>query len=138
MFSTDGILGRNFAITAAALDGLSKRQQLHAENIANIDTKGYHSKTLDFESVLGSAMRQPDPGTMYENPLRVASAGRDAMDGADLSRNFKTTRSADAGVDRTTEVAEMSNDNVRYRVLTQQVTNQLSAVRSVIAEMGRG
>ena len=32
----------------------------------------------------------------------------------------------------------MMNDNVRFRVLTQQVTNQISAMRSVIAEMGRG
>ena len=138
MFSTDGILGRNFAITAAALDGLSKRQQLHAENIANIDTKGYHAKTLDFESVLSSAIHKENPGTMYANPMRASTSGRDAMDGASLTNNFKTTRSSNAGVDRTTEVAEMSNDNVRYRILTQQVTNQLSALRSVIAEMGRG
>jgi flagellar basal-body rod protein FlgB len=138
MFSTDGILGRNFAITAAALDGLTERQQLHAENLANIDTKGYHAKTLDFETVLGNALNKPDPGTMYENPMKVASAGRDAMDGANLSGSFRTSASSKAGVDRTTEVSEMSNDNVRYRVLTQQVTNSLSAVRSVIAEMGRG
>jgi len=138
MFSTDGILGRNFAITSAALDGLSKRQQMHAENIANIDTKGYHAKTLDFESVLTSAVRKQDPGNMYANPLRQSISGRDALDGAELSQSFKTTRSSEAGVDRTTEVAEMSNDNVRYRVLTQQVTNSLSALRSVIAEMGRG
>lgn len=139
MFSTDGILGRNFAISAAALDGLAKRQQLHAENIANIDTKGYHAKTLDFESVLSSALNKPDPGTMFGNPLATASSLRDGVDGASLSSRFKTTRAAgEGGVDRTTEVSEMSNDNVRYRVLSQQVTNSLSAVRSVIAEMGRG
>jgi flagellar basal-body rod protein FlgB len=138
MFSTDGILGRNFAVTAAALDGLAERQQLHAENIANIDTKGYHAKTLDFESTLNAALATPDPGTMFQNPMAAATAGRDAMQGADLTANFKTGSSTRSGVDRTTEVSEMSNDNVRYRVLTQQVTNQLSAVRSVIAEMGRG
>lgn len=138
MFSTDGILGRNFAITAAALDGLTERQQLHAENLANIDTEGYRAKTLDFESVLSSALHKKDPGNMYTNPLRAAVAGRDALDGANLSSGFRRTHASAAGVDRTTEVSEMSNDNVRYRVLTQQITNQLSAVRSVIAEMGRG
>ncbi|MCW2949739.1 MAG: flagellar basal-body rod protein FlgB [Thermoleophilia bacterium] len=138
MFSSDGILGRNFAITTSALDGLAQRQQLHAENLANVDTEGYHAKTLDFESVLNAAMTKPDPGTMFANPLAAPSGGIDAENGADLSGHFATGRSKNSGVDRTTEVAEMANDNLRYRVLTQQVTNQLSAVRSVIAEMGRG
>jgi len=138
MFSTDGILGRNFAIAAASLDGLAMRQQLHAENLANIDTEGYRSKTVDFERVLGAAMQHDDPGTMFRNPLGGTGSVGDAYGAGDLVSRFSEKRSAEQGVNRTTEVAEMMNDNVRFRVLTQQVTNQISAMRSVIAEMGRG
>lgn len=143
MFSTDGILGRNHAIAAAALDGLAMRQQLHAENLANIDTKGYRAKTVDFERVLGSAMGGDDPGMRFGNPFGADSTFKSgisaAREGGTLSSAFGVQQKGGTkGVDRTTEVSGMMNDNVRFRVLTQQVTNQISAVRSVIAEMGRG
>lgn len=138
MFSTDGILGRSFAIGTAALDGLAKRQQLHTENLANIDTEGYRAKTIDFERVLGAAIRKPNPGNRYRNPLGGGGAS-DARTSGELVSQFATTsKRGKPGVDRTTEVTQMMNDNIRFRVVTQQVTNQLSAVRSVIAEMGRG
>ncbi|MCW2922551.1 MAG: flagellar basal-body rod protein FlgB [Thermoleophilia bacterium] len=144
MFSTDGILGRNHAIAAAALDGLAQRQQLHAENLANIDTEGYRAKTVDFERVLGAAMKGDDPGTRFGNPFGAGSTFHSginaAQEGGNLSSAFATQqKSGKSGkVDRTEEVSAMMNDNIRFRVLTQQVTNQISAVRSVIAEMGRG
>lgn len=144
MFSTDGILGRNHAIAAAALDGLALRQQLHAENLANIDTEGYRAKTVDFERVLGAAMSGETPGTRFSNPFGATSTFKAGMgaaqEGGTLTSAFAVQQKTDKGgrVDRTTEVSAMMNDNVRFRVLTQQVTNQISAVRSVIAEMGRG
>jgi flagellar basal-body rod protein FlgB len=139
MFSTDGILGRNFAISSAALDGLAKRQQLHTENLANVDTKGYRAKTVDFESVLGTALKDPNPGIRWSNPMATSASLRDAAEGGAISSEFNvTTRAGQPGVDRTKEVALMANDNIRFRVITQQVTNQISALRSVIAEMGRG
>ena len=142
MFSTDGILGRNFAIATSALDGLALRQQVHAENIANVDTKGYQAKTVDFESTLSAEIKRGKSGTMFSNPLaHPGSRGsvRDAQDAAALSQTFSaTSRHGKPGVDRTKEVSMMMNDNIRFRVLTQQVTNSISSLRSVISEMGRG
>jgi flagellar basal-body rod protein FlgB len=139
MFSTDGILGRNFAIASAALDGLAMRQQVHAENLANVDTEGYRSRTVDFERVLGAAMRGDSPGLRYANPFGAGSPFGDAARGSKLSSSFATEQKrGPAGVNRTNEVAAMMNDNIRFRVITQQVTNQISSLRSVIAEMGRG
>lgn len=139
MFSTDGLLGRKFAINAAALDGIALRQQLATQNLANIDTEGYRAKTVDFERVLRSAMQGSDPGVRLHNPLGPDGAHAGAQRGASLSASFTTeeVRGKD-GVDRTSQVAQMMNDNVRFRVITQQVTNSISSVRSVIAEMGRG
>ena len=139
MFSTDGILGRNFAISSAALDGLAMRQQLHSENLANIDTEGYRARTVDFERVLGAARKGENPGIRFHNPFGAGSAFGDAQSGASLSSSFTAEeKHGSKGVSRTTEVSAMMNDNIRFRVITQQVTNSLSSVRSVIAEMGRG
>lgn len=139
MFSTDGILGRSFALNTAALDGLAMRQQLHTENLANVDTEGYRAKTVNFERVLGAAIKGPSPGIRFTNPLGPGSAVGDARTGGSLSSAFAVEQQGGKpGVNRTTEVAAMMNDNIRFRVLTQTVTNQISSVRSVIAEMGRG
>ncbi len=92
MFTTDGILGRNHAIVAAALDGLAQRQQLHAENLANIDTEGYRAKTVDFERVLGAAMQGENPGIRFNNPFGADSVFRSgphaAAEGGSLSSAF--------------------------------------------------
>lgn len=137
MFSTDGILGRNFAVASAALDGLALRQQVHTENLANIDTEGYRAKKVDFERVLGAAIKGAAPGVRFQGPFAGSAIG-DASTGGSISSAFAVESSGRKGVDRTTEVAAMMNDNIRFRVITQQVTNQISSVRSVIAEMGRG
>jgi flagellar basal-body rod protein FlgB len=144
MFSTDGILGRNHAIAAAALDGLAMRQQLHAENLANVDTKGYRAKTVDFERVLGAAMQGESTGIRFSNPFGAGSTFRAgaaaAQEGATMANSFapQQRRGKNGKVNRETEISAMMNDNIRFRVLTQQVTNQISSIRSVIAEMGRG
>jgi hypothetical protein len=94
---------------------------------------------VDFEHVLGAAMKGEDPGNRFVNLMSMdGSPVGNATTGSQLSSNFGVTKSTKAGVNRSTEVSEMMNDNVRFRVLSQQVTNQISAVRSVIAEMGRG
>jgi flagellar basal-body rod protein FlgB len=139
MPSIDGILGRDFAIAAAAMDGLAMRQQLHAENLANVDTEGDRAKTVNFERVLGAAMQGEDPGMRFNSPFGDGSALGDAAAGGTISSAFAVERAGGApGVDRTSEVSAMMNDNVKFRVLSQQVTNQLSAVRSLLAEMGKG
>lgn len=145
MFSADSILGRNFGILAASMDGLAKRQSVHAENVANINTPGYQARTVDFESSLRSAMNDHGPasGPMGASGAFLPASVGDAATGGQLSSDFAVTkRKGQMGsgnlVDRTTEVSAMVNDNIRFRVISQQVTNRLSALKGVIAEMSRG
>lgn len=140
MFSADGILGRNFAIISAGMDGISMRQEAHAENLANIDTEGYRARTVNFEDVLSHAINTDDRG-----PSSLAGGGgaggvKDAISGSNFSTHFTSSErhGASAHVDRTQETSEMMNDNVRYRVLSQQVANRLQELKGVISEMGRG
>ena len=138
MFSSDGILGTNFGIMSAGLDGLAQRQQVHAENLANVDTPGYRARAVNFEGELSSAMAQAQAHGAESSMFAAApgigsSSANDARNGA----AFSVSRT-NGPVDRQAEVHAMMNDNIRYRVLTQQVTNRLSELRSVLSEMGRG
>jgi flagellar basal-body rod protein FlgB len=140
VFSADGILGRNFGIMAAGLDGLTMRQQVHAENLSNVNTEGYNAKTVSFEGSLRAAMAAPKGASLATAAPGVSPAAvGDARIGGHLASRFASTQRRGGGeVSKTQEVQLMMNDNIRYRVLTQQVTNRISELRSVISEMGRG
>ncbi|MFC6288144.1 flagellar basal body rod protein FlgB [Nocardioides sp. GCM10027113] len=45
------------AVLGSALDGLSLRQRVIADNIANVDTPGFRATAVDFESSLAAAIR---------------------------------------------------------------------------------
>lgn len=44
------------AVLTSALDGLSLRQRVIADNIANVDTPGFRATSVDFESSLAAAI----------------------------------------------------------------------------------
>ena len=51
----------------------SDRQQLVASNIANIDTPGYHTKDINFQSAMQQAMNQGD--RLHLEPASVTVDG---------------------------------------------------------------
>jgi flagellar basal-body rod protein FlgB len=144
MFAADGILGRNFRVMAAGLDGLAMRQRVHAENLANVDTVGYRARTVDFEKVLSSELNAPATvspmaadGAMMPSSMSDAATGAGALRPHLSSRFAAKARGGSPGVNRNTEVNKMVTDSLRFRILTQQVTNRISGLRAVISEMGR-
>ena len=56
IFSADGVGG----VLASALDGITARQHVIADNIANVDTPSFRATTVDFETSLRSAIDRGD------------------------------------------------------------------------------
>ncbi len=54
-----------------ALDVMSRRQQLVASNIGNVDTPGFRTQDIDFQSALARAVK----ATGRELPLRQTAPG---------------------------------------------------------------
>lgn len=48
------------AALTSALNGLSQRQQAIADNIANVNTPGYHAKRVQFENALADSVKAGD------------------------------------------------------------------------------
>jgi flagellar basal-body rod protein FlgB len=68
IFATDAVSN----VLNSALDGISLRQNVIADNIANVDTPGFRARSVDFESSLKSAIaRGADGGRVDENSLEV-------------------------------------------------------------------
>jgi flagellar basal-body rod protein FlgB len=97
---------------------LSARQKLVSSNIANIDTPGYKTKDLDFDSELQSAQlrtaKSAQPGALaYDVPgLRVKNDGNNV----DLDRESRL----------------LAENGLRFSIASNIVRNQLKAIRAAI------
>lgn len=135
MFSVNNILGNNFGVLVAGMNGLAQRQEAHMRNLANINTKGYTAQTVNFEQQL-EAMKQAKSPMAANGAMMPGSVADGATGGIAVQPKFAVT-STGKTVKREEEIGAMMNDNIRFRLLSQQVTNRISALRSVIAEIGR-
>ena len=61
------------ATALAALNGLSERQQVLADNLANASTPGFHARRVDFESSLAASLAST--GTPQAMTVSVSDAG---------------------------------------------------------------
>jgi flagellar basal-body rod protein FlgB len=62
------------AALQSALGGLSARQRAISDNVANMETPGYLSKQVDFESSLSRAIAGGDPTQMQISETRSTAA----------------------------------------------------------------
>lgn len=99
----------------SALDGLSARQRVIAENVANLQTPGYHAKRVQFENALAQA---------------VADGSGAAV--ATTSRSLEPTREDGNNVNLDTETLLNVDTNLRYQLATRAMDGQFSSIRTAM------
>ena len=111
IFSADGVGG----VLASALDGISTRQNLIADNIANVDTPHYRARSVDFETSLRAAIARGDGGAplSYETVLSTSPVGVN-----------------DNNVDLRKETMAAMQSTFQYQLVTRSVTDRLAALRT--------
>ena len=99
----------------SALDGLAERQRAIANNVANLQTPGYHAQRVQFEDALS----------------RAVSHGSGAAT-ATVSRSLEPTNTNGNNVNLDTETLSNVDTNLRYQLATQAVTTQMSQIRAAM------
>ncbi|WP_439593556.1 flagellar basal body rod protein FlgB [Microbacterium sp.] len=102
---------------SSALDGLSLRQRAIADNIANINTPGYHAKRVQFEDALRSAV----------------AGGTGAVD-ATVERSLEPTRLNGNNVNLDTETLSNIDTVLRFQFASQALDGQASSVTKAIGQ----
>src|SRR4051812_13141994 len=98
------------------MDLLSARQRLVASNIANADTPGYHTRDIDFQFELQSAIGG-DPWILEAPGLAAKNDGNNVS------------------LDR--EARLMAENALRFQMASNLLRSQIRAVKSAIEE-GKG
>ena len=114
-----------------ALNGLSLRQQAISRNIANVDTPGYQSKTVNFEDTLKRVFNKDDSLPLKKtNTAHLASpANKVAFSVA--TRPGGSFRADQNNVDVDVEMSDMSETGIQYQAVTQLVSKKLQLLKSL-------
>jgi flagellar basal-body rod protein FlgB len=104
-----------FAVLSSALDGLSLRQRVIADNIANVDTPGFRATSVDFESSLRAAVENGGQGELNAQLLAT-----DTPAGANGNN-----------VDLRKETLAATQTQFQYQLMTRAVSDRFSLIKTV-------
>lgn len=99
-----------------ALDGLDRRQQAIASNVANLETPGYLAREVDFESSLRAAVRNGTPA--------------DAT--ISINRSLAPTRLNGNNVSIDREIVNNTENQLRQRLVIEGLNAKYRILRTAI------
>lgn len=99
----------------SALDGLAMRQRAIANNVANVNTPGYHARRVDFESALSRSI-----------------ADGNGHSSATTSTSLEPTRLDGSNVNLDTETLSNIDTVLRYQFATQAASGPLNSIRTAL------
>jgi flagellar basal-body rod protein FlgB len=102
------------------LDVAALRQDVIAQNVANVNTPGYRTQEVDFEEALRQAMSQGEPGHVTLPTPEIILRGGGA------------TREDGNNIDVDHQMAGLQKNALFFKVYTQLLANDLAQYRSAI------
>lgn len=108
-----------------ALGAAGKRQEVLANNLANVNTPGYKRLEVDFDGVLASAVDAARVGDQSALDRLRPGVATDADVAVRVDGN---------SVDVDMEMANLAENNVRYNALVQLTQKKLEGLKYVISD----
>ena len=118
----------------AALNGLSARQRVAADNIANVDTPGFAASRVEFEQVLRSAVGQgSEPVLLPIGDGPMSSVSRDPLAVQPRVVASEGVRRHDGNnVDIDQEMVRLADTTITYNALAQLTAGRLQLLRTIV------
>ena len=106
-------------VLASALDGVTVRQQVIADNIANVDTPGFRATSVDFESQLKAAINGGEFASGNPVDPGVTTTPTDTPVGVNGNN-----------VDLRKETMAAVQSQYQYQILTRAVTERFNVIKT--------
>ena len=117
-----------------ALDGLTTRQRVIGNNVANIDTPGFKASDVSFAKQLDKALESGQG-------LKMVTTNPQHLTGAPESENVQLITRSDTSqrldgnnVDIDKEMADLAETVIHFQAAAQIMSRRLSLLRTVINE----
>ena len=108
-------------VLGLALDGVTMRQKVTADNISNVDTPGFRAMSVDFESSLRQAVDSGDITATSDGGVRIETTPTDTPVGANGNN-----------VDLRKETLAAVQTQYQYQMLTRAVNDKFTRIHDSI------
>lgn len=127
----------NFQVLGKSMDAYTKRAEALADNIANVNTPNYKRKDIQFESFLQKALYEDGSSVIGrrtdEKHFKIGVENK--LDSIEpyFTEDKNTKMKYDGNnVDIEVEKVEQTKNNIRYQFATNRISQNFTALRSVI------
>jgi len=127
-------LTSNLELREKALDAAWIRNEVIAQNIANVDTPGYKKSTVTFEEYLNNAGNAFTGNTTDKRHINIGKNSKNAKIRVTKDYSNLSTRLDGNNVDIEIEMAEMAKNDIRYSTLIQSISGAYQRIKTVIKE----
>ncbi len=111
----------------------SRRQELLASNIANLDTPGYVAKDLSFEKTLQEAMKPRIQMVKTDSRHMAIPDPEDVVKQVARKPDVEKT----GPVDLETEMEKLARNNLEYQFIVTMLNKKFALLKMVLMEEGR-
>lgn len=132
-------LYQNIDLMSKAMDASWKRNEVIANNIANVNTPGFKKSTVDFENILRDVLdRSTIRGTKtHEMHLPIGPPNMHQVHYEVRQHVSHSTRRDGNNVDIDVEMAERAKNELLYQTLSTRMNSSFQKLRTVITEGSR-
>ena len=121
------------AVAQQWLHGLGRRQEAISNNIANIDTPGFHAQDVPFEAELRRSLANGPARLAVTDPRHIDPGGRQASGiGMQQAQQLASQRLDSNDVDIDQEMVKLSETQMRYQAAASALSQKLSTIREVL------
>jgi len=117
-----------------SLTGLTQRQQVIANNLANMDTPGYRTIDVPFEQVLGRQLGREGEMTLTRTSAGHIGAPQVGMSGASGEQGQLVFRTDGNGVDVDAEMERLAETGIQFSAVTQLLSARIAILKSAVSE----
>lgn len=121
-------------VLQTSLSGLTQRQRLIANNLANVDTPGYRSFDVPFEQVLSRTIsngRDLQLKLTSAGHMRASGGAKDTLAAVQSPAVFRTDGN---GVDVDIEMEKLSETVIQFNAVTQLLSTRMAILQSAATE----
>lgn len=125
--------GSALTVLQKGLEASSLRQQVLANNIANIDTPNFKRSDVNFQDVLGAALGKQSGTLLLKSTSPQHLFGIAEGGGSGIVVDQSTSMRNDGNnVDIDSEMTNVAENGLYYNSLTNAISQQLGLLRMVI------
>ncbi|HIX28134.1 MAG TPA: flagellar basal body rod protein FlgB [Candidatus Blautia stercoravium] len=121
------MFGNTIAMMDKSLDYLWKKQEVTANNIANVDTPGYKKKSVNFEDTFRRKLESAAATGKNEDVQQSIKSTQSRV----VSDNT-SVRADENGVNADVEYTELTRTALQYQYLSQSISADITRYRSAI------